>query len=226
MRPTRLLRTVTALSALVLLASACGGSDEAATSTTAPPTTAAPTTEAPTTTAEAAVETGSDEVPADFDAGDGSCLVGDWYIEAAELADYFDLLAAAATEGGEGPELSFEVMGGTGLAFRDDGTYEYTPELTLALELGGIEGLGEATGSLGGDYTVEDGRIITVPTDDQLEIGVTIGDATLDGAQLGFGIDRLTPINAAPLDCSTGAPIILFSAGPGQPTVQVELSPS
>ncbi|MER3390819.1 MAG: hypothetical protein RJQ01_12435 [Microcella sp.] len=173
----------------------------------------APAGDADTEPEDAAVEepTAPEEEP--IDPTDPACLVGDWQIAEDQMQSFYDALAV----GIDG--IEFAVDGSVGLSFTAD-EYRYTSDFVLDLTVeGGTTGEGVATGGLGGTYTAEDGVITTTLVDNDLSVIVTVMGQTIDGSDLAGGLLLSDPINDAPFDCSSGAPVLQFETGSGRTPV-------
>ncbi len=118
--------------------------------------------------------------------------------------------------------VEFDIDGGSGLTFTAD-RYEYTPEFTLNLITAGTSAEGTITGSIQGDYTVEDGVITTAHDTNDTEIVVTASGMTIDGQGLFDDFLSSAPINSAPFECNAGVPTIMFDTG-GSPRVPIVLT--
>lgn len=147
------------------------------------------------------------------DPTDPACLIGDWQIAQDQMQSFYDALS------GDVEGLSIGVEGDTGLSFT--GTeYRYTPDFTLTLDIDGVgEGEGVTTGSLGGEYTAEGGVITTVLGDNDVAVAVTVLGQSIDGSELFGSFIESDPINEAPFDCSSGAPVLQFETPTGRSPV-------
>ncbi len=153
--------------------------------------------------------------------GDGSCLVGNWVLTEEAMNRYYNAVEADGAEG-----LNFTVTGGSGVSFREDGSYSYTPAFELALDVQGIAGVGVVGGLLSGEYEIIDGVVTTTVITDSVDISVNISGITMTADDLGMSVDTLAPISSAPVDCSGENPALLFLTGAGGGRVPVELQPN
>lgn len=150
------------------------------------------------------------------EAPDASCLVGDWRISQEQLQGFYD--AVAANSDG----LSFTIEGGSGLSFTET-NYTYTPDYSLLIDVAGMPGEGDLSGSIEGEYTVDDGVITTVHDESDVEFIVTVNGTTSDGTELFGSLLSGAPINDAPFSCAAEGPVIEFSTG-GETRVPVQLT--
>lgn len=146
---------------------------------------------------------------------DGDCLVGDWLISEEELQGFYD--AVSETSGG----VQFTVEGGSGLSFSET-DYQYTPELSLLLDVAGMPAEGALSGSIAGEYSVTDNVITTVHNESNVDFLITMNGTTTDGAELFGAFLSEAPINNAAYSCTAEGPLIQFSTG-GDGTVPVQL---
>lgn len=139
-------------------------------------------------------------------ADDPACLVGDWLITEDSMQAFYDSMDAPAT---------FTVNGDTGLAFRADDTYEYTPGFTLEIDMGGMIASGTLTGSIAGSYETADGVITTSNEDNDIDLTVSAGGTTMDGSDLGEGFLSSSPVNSADFECTPEGPVLTWQGGSG-----------
>jgi hypothetical protein len=142
------------------------------------------------------------------------CLVGDWRIEQDQMQAFYD--AVSAGSGG----ASFTIEGGTGLGF-DGSAYRYTPDFELVLDFAGVSGRGVITGSIAGDYTADDGTIVTSHEVSDVSLTVDVGGVVTDGSELFGEILSSAPINSAPYECTAEGPLIQFDTGYGRVPIQL-----
>ena len=143
---------------------------------------------------------------------DGACLVGDWKVTDAELNSYY---AALATGTGAETGLTLSTTGEVLMSFTET-SYEYIGDFDLTLSVGGVDGTGEATGSVDGTWVAEDGIILTELGSSDLNIVVTVSGVTIDGSDMGNGLVQANPLNNAPFSCD--GPTLMFQSGPDDTT--------
>ncbi|MGH1505629.1 MAG: hypothetical protein ACRBI6_18925 [Acidimicrobiales bacterium] len=153
------------------------------------------------------------------DPGDGSCLVGNWFVSEAELDGYYSQIET----GLDG--VGFDITGGTGLSLTADGTYLYTPDFTFEMDADGIVAEGNVTGTLDGTYEVAEGIIETTVVNDNLDITVSVAGITMSATDLGLDLATFAPIASAPVDCSGENPVVMYDLGNGN-REPVELTPA
>jgi hypothetical protein len=219
-------RIASVCAALGFTLAACGGGgdepssgdqlpDDTATTTITTTTTVSTTTTSPPPVVVVAAEPEADPdtAPEPEPPGtDGACLVGDWKVADAELNSYYEALAA-----GTGPEtgLSLSTTGEVLMSFTET-SYEYIGDFDLMLSVGGVDGTGEATGSVDGTWVAEDGIILTELGSSDLNIVVTVSGVTIDGSDFGNGLVQANPLNNAPFTCD--GPTLMFQSGPDDTT--------
>jgi hypothetical protein len=148
-----------------------------------------------------------------LDPTDPACLIGDWVLAEDQMQSFYDAIST------EVESVSFTVEGDTGLSFTAT-DYRYTPDFTLVLEIDNVgNGEGVTTGSLGGTYTATGGVITTTLADNDVAVTVTVLGQTIDGSDLFGSFIESDPINAAPFDCSSGAPVLQFETPTGRTPV-------
>lgn len=166
-------------------------------------------TETPAASSEAEAPEAS-EAPAPVDPTDPACLIGDWLITEAQMQSFYDALSS------EIDGLSIAIAGDTGLSFTSD-TYVYTPDFVLTLEVSGIEGEGDTSGSLSGSWTASEGVLTTEVGENSLATQITVLGVTQDGSELLGSFITSDPINSAPFDCSDpAAPVLQFETSTGR----------
>jgi hypothetical protein len=213
-------RIASVCAALGLTLAACGGGgDEPASSDQLPDDTASTTivsttivstttTLPPPVVVAEEPEAGLDPAPEPEPAGtDGACLVGDWKVTDAELNSYYGALAA-----GSGAEtgLSLSTTGEVLMSFTET-SYKYIGDFDLTLSVGGVDGAGEATGSVDGTWVAEDGIILTELGSSDLNIVVTVSGVKIDSSDFGNGLVQANPLNNAPFSCD--GPTLMFQSG-------------
>lgn len=132
----------------------------------------------------------------------GACLVGDWVISESELQGFYDAVGAES-------DLAITVTGTTSLDFTET-TYEYLPAFGIAMDISGTEATGDVTGSVRGDYTVEDGVITTVNDVSDISLQIVAMGVPMDASAIGNEIISSHPINAVSYHCEDGEPVIDF----------------
>lgn len=144
---------------------------------------------------------------------DPACLVGNWVLTQEQMQSFYDAVASEA----EG--ITFTAEGSAGLSFTAT-EYRWSPEFTLILEVAGLEGRGETTGTLGGTYTAAEGIITTTLGDNNLAATLTINGAEQDGSELLGSFITSDPINDTPYDCTDPeAPVLQFETSTGRTPV-------
>lgn len=166
-----------------------------------------------------APDAGASSEPSEaVDPTDPACLVGDWRITQEQMQVFYDAVSSSS----EG--LALTIDGDTALSFTAT-DYRYTPEFTLRLEVVGVVGEGDTTGTLGGTWTGADGVITTSIVDNDLSTIVTVNGVTQDASDILGSIIASDPINNAPFDCTNpAAPVLQFDTGSGR--VPVALTPA
>ena len=150
--------------------------------------------------------------------GDPSnCLVGDWVLADDQMQLYYDQVTADLAE----YAIVYDPTGGAGLSFADDGTYAYTPALSLAVDIAGLPAAATLGGTLSGQYAVDGDTLTTSNDTNDLTMDVTVDGVAMDGTPVTEQI-LASPIQSAPYDCSGETPVIHFSTGAS--TVPLTLS--
>lgn len=116
------------------------------------------------------------------------------------------------------------VSGEVHVSFSSEGTYEYTPDFTLLLEIMSMEASGDLTGSIRGEYASDEGTIITKNNANDVSMQMLINGNPMDGTEAFEEMLAISPINDAPYECSGDVATIMFAAGEGSPRTPVELS--
>jgi hypothetical protein len=210
-------RLVVSAVALTLVAS-CGGDDDTAdapadsiantstTPSTAPTAPTEPTTTPSTTAVSPTDSTTAPSTTVAADSGAG-CLVGDWVVTDADLADYFDTVSINA---------AFDSIDATGeirISFTEN-SYEWTTDYTLTLQLGDETYEAIQTGAARGTYT-EAGVLTGTIDDDSRSGSIEQGGEPVREEDVG---DRFVDINPArPMDSmpfSCDGPTLMVKAGP------------
>lgn len=122
------------------------------------------------------------------------------------MQEFYDSMDTPAT---------FTVNGDTGLAFRTDNTYEYTPGFTLEIDMGGMIASGTLTGSIAGSYAAADQVITTSNENNDIDLTVSVGGTTMDGSDLGEGFLMSSPVNSADFECTADGPVLTWQGGSG-----------
>lgn len=147
-----------------------------------------------------------------------ACLVGEWVIPQGELQRYYDSVDA---------EADFTVNGSTRLTFFDN-EYEYTPDLSLLMQMGSDDfkfgGRATMTGSISGSYSADGSVITTSHERSNIAAVVEVGGKTMDGTGLLGDFISMSPINSAPYECSKAGPVLMFATS-GKSRVPIQLSP-
>lgn len=220
----RLRLGVAVFATAALLVSSCGSSDsgnDAGGVATA--SDSGSDSEEGTSNDESDVRSAEDDSSAGNDAeagtGDtgGDCLVGSWIISESELQGFYD---AILQDNAQLP-MTFAVNGDVGLDLNSDGSLVYTPDLTLVIEAGGIEGSGELIGTLSGSYSAEDSVITTEITEDDTELTITLSGVTMTDQDLGGAFSGL-PIANAEYSCEDGHPVLQFDTSTRHVPVALE----
>lgn len=204
---TALNGTIVALAALTL--AGCSAADDAKTTASAKPEASA---------SPEATEAGDDGTDADAAApAPGDCLVGDWVLADDQMQAFYDQVNADLTEYG----IVYDPTGTAGLSFADDGTYAYTPNLTLAVDIAGLPAEATMSGTLAGQYTADATTVTTDHDTNGLTMDVTVDGVAMDGTPVTEQI-LASPIASSAYDCSGDTPVVQFSTGPA--TVPLTLS--
>ncbi len=183
------------------------------------PVSASPLTAEPETPAPGAAlteEQPSAEQPA-ADVPAGTCLVGSWVMPGDQMQSFYDQAI------GDTP-ADLTVSGQVLVDFTGEGTYEYTPDFTLLLEIMSVEATGNLTGSIRGEYTSDDGIIITSNNATDVEVKLLIDGQPMDGTEQFEQMMAISPINDAPYECSGDTATIKFATGEGNPRTPVQLT--
>ncbi|WP_157416140.1 hypothetical protein [Agromyces allii] len=194
--------TIVALAALTL-AGCSAAADDAKTAASAKPKASA--------SAEA-TEAAGDGDGAEADAAaaaPGDCLVGGWVLADDQMQAFYDQVNADLTEYG----IVYDPTGSAGLAFEADGTYAYSPNLTLAVDIAGLPAEATMSGTLAGQYTANDTTVTTDHDTNGLTMDVTVDGVAMDGTAVTEQI-LASPIASAAYDCSGTTPVVHFSTGP------------
>jgi len=155
--------------------------------------------------------------PAD---GGADCLVGEWVITEDEMNAFYDTI-----ESQSGAPFDITIVGQTGLDLAAD-TYLYDANFTLAIDVAGMTGEGESTGTVSGTYTTEDGIIHTTLGSSDLNVTVRMGGQTIDGSTMANGLLNSVPINEAPYSCDGPTPVIMFQTADDGVRHPVTLTPA
>lgn len=209
--------TTTTTTTTEALAAGEGGSDGATTTTAAPATTTT-TTEATTTTTTTTTLPPTTTTTEPEPEPDPTCLVGAWVVPQDQLTRFYDALAVDAGGG----ELQFEIVGQMLLTFGED-TYQYLPDFFLQVEVAGLTGTGDVSGSITGSYTVADGIITTSNESNDTRLTIDVMGQSIDGTDILNSILASAPINSAPYECVGEDLVIGFETGSGR--IPITLSP-
>jgi hypothetical protein len=193
---------------------------ETTTAETEPPA----ATESPAVTeppiADSADESGSPtSLAAEADAG--QCLVGDWVVTEEQMDAFYSGLMGTL----EAP-LTIDTVGSAPLSFAADGTYEWAPGFTLAVEVAGATGTGEVGGTITGNWTATEGVVTTSSDLNALVVSITVNGVVFDGDDLANGLLNSTPINGVTYSCDGPAPVLDFKTADPSVTVPVTLTPA
>jgi hypothetical protein len=143
------------------------------------------------------------------------CLVGDWMIEQDQLQVFYDSVAEASGGG-----IEFTVDGDTGLSFDGD-RYVYTPDLSLTLNAGGVEGVGVLAGTIEGTYTAADSIITTTTDTTDVSYTYSVGGVPQDASSAFAEALQRAPISGGEYECTDLGPLIQFDNGFGRVPVQL-----
>ncbi|WP_235480743.1 hypothetical protein [Agromyces sp. Leaf222] len=168
----------------------------------------------------ASASTPATDAAADDDAAGtaaSNCLVGDWVLADEQMQRYYDQVNADLAE----YAIVYDPTGGSGLSFDEDGTYAYTPALSLSVDIAGLPAEGTLGGTLSGQYAVDGDTLTTSNDTNDLTMDVTVDGVEMDGTPVTEQI-LASPIMSAPYDCSGETPVIHFSTGAS--TVPLTLS--
>lgn len=201
-------RTSAAILASAALAVALVGCSSGPITPGGPPQTNPPATEPE---AQAPVDNTPEEIPA------GTCLLGSWVMPGAQMQSYYNQLTADSP-------ADLTVSGEVHVDFTSEGTYEYTPNFTLLLEIMSMEAFGDLTGSIRGEYASDEGIIITKNNSNDVSMQMLINGEPMDGTEAFEEMLAISPINDAPYECSGDTATIMFATGEGSPRTAVELS--
>ncbi|MFF2370589.1 hypothetical protein [Agromyces sp. NPDC058110] len=147
----------------------------------------------------------------------GDCLVGDWVLADDQMQAFYDQVNVDLSEYG----IVYDPTGSAGLAFKADGTYAYSPNLSLAVDIAGLPAEATMSGTLSGQYTADASTVTTDHDTNGLTMDVTVDGVAMDGTPVTDQI-LASPIAAAAYDCSGATPVVHFSTGPS--TVPLTLS--
>ena len=132
---------------------------------------------------------------------DGSCLVGTWTIEEAELDRWYDSLEEDAAG------LEFDISGTVTVEFGEDRTFTYLPGFVMSMTAEGLEGSGTPSGSTSGTWEATNGIIVTNTTANDLAVDVRVNGVSSGAA----GADLIgEPIVDMPYDCAGDTPVLFF----------------
>jgi len=193
---------------------------DSTTAVTDPLPTDAPSTDAPVVTESPAADP-PPPVVTESPADGGDCLVGDWVVTQDEMNAYYSGMMSTL----DAP-LTIGVVGSAPLSFNADGTYEWTPDFTLTVEVAGQRGTGVTGGAITGNWTAVDGVVTTASDVNALTASITVGGTTFDGADLANGLLNSSPINGVTYSCDGPTPVLDFQTGDPLVTVPVTLRPA
>jgi hypothetical protein len=142
------------------------------------------------------------------EASESNCLVGDWVLTEDQMQLYYDQVTADLAEFA----VAYEATGSSALAFRDDGTYAYAPDLAFSVDIAGLPAEATLGGTLSGQYAVDGDTLTTSNDSNELSMDVTVEGVAMDGTAVTEQI-LASPIISAPYDCSGDTPVIHFSTG-------------
>jgi hypothetical protein len=169
-------------------------------------TTEAPIAEAPATT----------EAPAE-----GDCLIGDWVVTDEQM----NLFYAGAIGTLQTP-LTIDTVGSAPLTFGADGTYSWTPDFVLTVDVAGQSGVGDVGGTITGNWTAVDGIVTTSADVNDLTVSITVNGATFGGDDLANGLLDSSPVNGVTYACDGPVPVLDFKTADPEVTVPVTLTPA
>ncbi|WP_152030822.1 hypothetical protein [Agromyces aureus] len=178
------------------------------------PTRSAKPKATPSATPGATDAAGASEDPA---AAAANCLVGDWVIADDQMQAFYDQVNVDLAE----YAIVYDPSGSSGLSFTKAGTYTYTPDLQLAVDIAGLPAEATMSGTLSGDYTVDGSTVTTANDTNGLNMNVTVDGTAMDGTPVTEQI-LASPIASAAYDCSGATPVIHFSTDPS--TVPITLA--
>jgi hypothetical protein len=192
------------------------------------------TTESTETTTEATEPPAATEPPTDSAVEDsdaptstapepdaGECLVGDWVVTEEQMDGFYSGLMSTL----EAP-LTIDTAGSAPLSFAADGTYQWAPGFTLAVEVAGASGTGEVGGTITGNWTATEGVVTTSSDLNALVVSITVNGVVFDGADLANGLLNSTPINGVTYSCEGPTPVLDFKTADPSVTVPVTLTPA
>ncbi len=198
------------------------GTPEARETTTGETTTAVSETPASTeSSTDSTVGDSGSPTPTVPDPEAGECLVGDWVVTAEQMDAYYSGLMSTM----EAP-LTIDTVGSAPLSFAADGTYEWAPDFTLAVEVAGANGTGEVGGTITGDWTAAEGVVTTSSDVNALIVSITVNGVVFDGADVANGLLNSTPINGVTYSCDGPTPVLDFTTADPSVTVPVTLTPA
>ncbi|GAA1521792.1 hypothetical protein BJ978_000700 [Agromyces terreus] len=205
--PLRARLALPALAALAALALAgCSPTSGGGSATPTGAASASPTSGADATASAPATDAAASENPAA--ASESNCLVGDWVLTDDQMQLFYDQVNVDLAE----YAIVYDPTGSSGLTFRDDGTYAYTPDLSLSVDIAGLPAEATLGGTLSGEYAVDGDTVRTSNDTNELSMDVTVDGVAMDGTAVTEEI-LASPITAAPYDCSGDTPVIHFSTG-------------
>ncbi|WP_157426768.1 hypothetical protein [Agromyces salentinus] len=205
--------SILALAALTL--AGCSASPEGGSASDAASSSPRPSADAsaPATDADATADPDAD----DDAASPSNCLVGDWVLTDEQMQRYYDQMNADLAE----YAIVYDPSGSSGLSFAEDGTYAYTPDLSMSVDIAGLPAEATLGGTLSGQYAVDGSTVSTSNDTNELSMDVTVDGEAMDGTAVTEQI-LASPITSAPYDCSGETPVIHFSTGAS--TVPLTLS--
>lgn len=153
----------------------------------------------------------AEEIPA------STCLLGSWVMPGAQMQSYYNQLSVDSS-------ADLTVSGEVHVHFTSEGTYEYTPDFTLLLEIMSMEAFGDLTGSIRGEYASDDGTITTKHNANDVSMQMLINGKPMDGTAAFETMLAALPISDAPYECSGDTATIMFATGEGSPRTPVEFS--
>ncbi|MGI9824319.1 hypothetical protein [Agromyces sp. Marseille-Q5079] len=196
--------SIVALAALTL--AGCSGSPDDASASDA--ASAGPTSTADATASAPATDEAGDDAGDDAEAEASNCLVGDWVLADDQMQKYYDQVNTDLAE----YAIVYDPSGTSGLSFAEDGTYAYTPSLSLTVDIAGLPAEATLGGTLSGEYAVDGETVRTSNDTNDLSMDVTVDGEAMDGTAVTEQI-LASPIMSAPYDCSGETPVIHFSTG-------------
>ncbi len=162
--------------ALCLTVSGCGGDDTA----TRAESSAAPggsSTTAPASSASASSSTvgpSSTTTATSASNGDAGCISARWELLADQISQLFSQNPLARM-----PGFSVNTTGHGYIEFKDDGTYQYTPNYSVSISVNGISGSGQWSGTLDGTWKLDGNTLTMAQTANALTGSINVMGTTI-----------------------------------------------